>query len=96
MLGGTGLLGFIVYLIFVVFTLKFSWQTARMADQTGLPGWGDTSRGITIALVLLHFNGLTNVTFWEGKVLHQQMLSLGLILTIRSILVGRTPTANRI
>jgi O-antigen ligase len=96
MLGGTGLLGFIVYLIFVVFTLKFSWQTARMADQTGLPGWGDTSRGITIALVLLHFNGLTNVTFWEGKVLHQQMLSLGLILTIRSILVGKTPTANRI
>lgn len=89
MLGGAGLLGLIVYLVFVVFTLRFSWQTGSMADEAGLPGWGDTSRGITVALVLLHFNGLTNVTFWEGKVLHQQMLSLGLILTIRSILVGR-------
>ena len=89
MLGGTGLLGFLFFLVFVGFTLRFSWQTGRMADEAGLPGWGDFSRGITIALVLLHFNGLTNVTFWEGKVLHQQMVSLGLILTIRAILTDR-------
>ncbi len=86
MLGGTGLLGLLAYLVFIGFTLRFSWQTGRMADEAGLPGWGDFSRGLTIALVLLHFNGLTNVTFWEGKVIHQQMLSLGLILTIRSLL----------
>jgi hypothetical protein len=28
------------------------------------------------------------VTFWEGKVIHQQMLSLGLLLILRRILGG--------
>lgn len=88
MLGGAGILGLIAFLIYLVFTLRLAWNTGRMADERGLPGWGDFSRGIAIGLVLLHFNGLTNVTFWEGKVLHQQMLSLGLILTIQSLLAA--------
>jgi O-antigen ligase len=86
MLGGAGLIGLLAFLIYVFYTVKFSWETGRWADASGLPGWGDFSRGLTVALILLHFNGLTNVTFWEGKVIHQQMLALGLLLAIRSFL----------
>jgi len=34
------------------------------------------------SLILLHFNGLTNVTFWEGKVMHQQMIAIGFLLIL--------------
>jgi O-antigen ligase len=88
MLGGAGLLGLLTFLFFIGATLRLAIMTGNEADRSGQPAFGDLARGIGIALVLLHFNGLTNVTFWEGKVIHQQMLSLGLLLILRRILGG--------
>ena len=94
MLGGAGLIGLIAFLYFMVFTLRFSWETGRLADEAGWNEWGDFSRGITVGLALLHFNGLTNVTFWEGKVIHQQMLGLGLLLILRHLTESHTAPRN--
>lgn len=89
MLGGAGLLGLLAFLYYALFTIRFSWETGKIADRNRQYEWGDFSRGITVALILLHFNGLTNVTFWEGKVIHQQMIALGLLLVLRHLMVSQ-------
>jgi O-antigen ligase len=83
MLGGTGLLGTSAFLLWTWFTLALAWRTRKRAETCGDEFLSDVSWGIFVALILLHFNGLTNVTFWEGKVMHQQMLGVGLLLMIR-------------
>ncbi len=83
MLGGTGILGTIAFLLWSVFTIQFSLQTRKLAEDQGHHFLSDLASGITVALLLLHFNGLTNVTFWEGKVMHQQMFSIGMLFMIQ-------------
>ncbi|MBU6153823.1 MAG: O-antigen ligase family protein [Bdellovibrionales bacterium] len=89
MLGGTGILGTIAFLLWSLFTIRFSLQTRKLAEDHGQHFLSDLASGITVALLLLHFNGLTNVTFWEGKVMHQQMFSIGLLFMIQ-IAIGRS------
>lgn len=80
MLGGTGLLGLIAFLGWSWFTLRLGYRTSRKAEAIGQLWISDLSWGLFTGLILLHFNGLTNVTFWEGKVMHQQMIAVGLLL----------------
>lgn len=82
MLGGTGLIGLLVFLGWSFFTLRFSHRLAVRFELAQDYFHSDLARGIFIALILLHWNGLTNVTFWEGKVMHQQMLTVGMLLIL--------------
>jgi O-antigen ligase len=88
MLGGTGLLGMIAYLAWVIFTVRCAYQISVRAKNTGFYFHSDLAWGIWAALIVLHINGLTNVNFWEGKVLHQHLLAIGILLMI-SFEVGR-------
>jgi O-antigen ligase len=83
MLGGTGILGTIAFLLWSIFTIRFALQTRNLAEDAQNYFLSDLASGITVALLLLHFNGLTNVTFWEGKVMHQQMFAIGLLFMIQ-------------
>lgn len=90
MLGGTGLLGLLAFLFWTYFTLSLGFQTSRIARIQNEPFLEDLSWGLLTALLLLHFNGLTNVTFWEGKVMHSQMLAVGLLLICQVLLKKRS------
>jgi O-antigen ligase len=90
MLGGTGLIGLFAFLAWSFFTLKLAYDAAN--DRRD-PMLADFAYGLGVALVLLHINGLTNVTFWEGKVMHQQMFAVAWLLVIRA-LQKQTLTAN--
>jgi O-antigen ligase len=89
MLGGTGILGTLAFLIWSIFTFGFALRTRKAAQDLGDSFFEDLSHGIFVALVLLHFNGMTNVTFWEGKVMHQQMFAIGLLFMIRITLAQK-------
>jgi O-antigen ligase len=82
MLGGTGLIGLFAFLAWTFFTFKLAYDAAN--DRTD-PVLADFAYGLGVALVLLHINGLTNVTFWEGKVMHQQMFAVAWLLVIRAL-----------
>jgi len=83
MLGGTGILGTLAFLFWSFFTFRFALSTRKIAQENRDFYLADISSGLFVALILLHFNGLTNVTFWEGKVMHQQMFALGLLFMIQ-------------
>ena len=89
MLGGTGLMGLAAFLLWTYFSLKLSIRTSRLARAQGEFALSDFSWGIFTALILLHFNGLTNVTFWEGKVMHSQMFAIALLLMVQFILIQK-------
>jgi O-antigen ligase len=89
MLGGTGILGTIAFLLWSIFTIRFALQTRNLAEDAKNYFLSDLASGITVALLLLHFNGLTNVTFWEGKVMHQQMFAIGLLFMIQIAISSR-------
>ncbi len=82
MLGGTGLIGLLAFFGWSWFTLRQSFLLSQKFEKTGQSELSDLAFGIFVSLILLHFNGLTNVTFWEGKVMHQQMIAVGLILIL--------------
>ncbi len=83
MLGGTGILGTIAFLFWSGFTFRFALRTRSRAEACKEDFLEDVAHGIFVALLLLHFNGMTNVTFWEGKVMHQQMFGIGILFMIR-------------
>jgi O-antigen ligase len=84
MLGGTGLVGLLAFLAWSCFTLSLAYTASRPLEIEKNPSLADFAYGLGVALVLLHLNGLTNVTFWEGKVMHQQMFAVALLLVIRA------------
>jgi len=88
MLGGTGILGTLAFFAWSLFTLAFALNTRKAASSAHRPFFEDVSIGIFTALILLHFNGMTNVTFWEGKVMHQQMLAVAILFMIRIAISG--------
>jgi hypothetical protein len=94
MLGGTGLIGTAAFLIWTAFTFQLALRTAKKAENAGEHRLSDLAYGIFTALILLHVNGMTNVTFWEGKVMHQQMLGVSILLLID--LLHRRGATNRI
>lgn len=93
MLGGTGLVGVAAFMAWSGFTFWLAFRTSRPEVFAFAPDamietraeLNDLAYGLGVALVLLHINGLTNVTFWEGKVMHQQMFAVGLLLTVRAL-----------
>jgi O-antigen ligase len=62
-LGGTGLLGTLAWLAWCV--LAFAIPISLAQKGTGF------ARGLVCAWIVFQLNGLTQVNFWEAKVLHQ-------------------------
>lgn len=66
MLGSTGAPGVAAWLAWSVLAVALAWRS-------GAPGW----KGWVAAWAVFHLNGLTQVNFWESKVLHQTMVAVG-------------------
>lgn len=73
MLGGTGALGLLTWLLWCSFIFWILW---RVRHSTG-PIF---SKGLICAWTVFHLNGITQVNFWESKVLHQIMWMTAWIL----------------
>jgi O-antigen ligase len=65
MLGGTGILGLLAWIAWCGVLVWISWRGLR---RGGAFAWA-----MVCAWVVFHLNGLTQVNFWEGKVMHQMM-----------------------
>ena len=76
MLGGTGIIGTLTWILWTLWIFKMSLETARHKDP-----WGDAAWGFFCAWIVFQINGLTQVNFWEGKVLHQMMWSITLLIS---------------
>ena len=75
MLSGIGLLGTGIWILWNYRII----QIARsLSEEKGF--YGDLGWSFFCAWIVLHLNGLTQVNFWEGKVLHQMMCSLAFLL----------------
>ncbi len=72
MLGSTGALGTIAWLVWVGWVFVELFGRARRGEFL--------ARGFFCAWLVFHINGLTQVNFWESKVLHQVMWVASLIL----------------
>lgn len=81
MLGGTGALGTLAWLAWSLGVLWLAWNASR-GDSSLDSGERDVNfaRGLFCAWVVFQLNGLTQVNFWEGKVMHQMSFSLAWIL----------------
>ena len=67
MLGGLGLFGLLTWLIWCA---SIFWFLLKMALEKGFHGF---PFGLLCAWIVFHLNGMTQLNFWEGKVLHQMM-----------------------
>lgn len=74
-LSGTGVLGALAWLVWSLWVLVHFWKNTRVPGVLGL----------FAAWIVFHLNGLTQVNFWEGKVLHQMMwaVAIGMVLIRR-------------
>lgn len=72
MLGGTGLVGTLAWFIWNIFIFMLLWKNFSEGALFGA--------GFLIVWAIFHINGITQVNFWEGKVLHQVMWMVGLSL----------------
>ncbi len=88
MLAGTGLIGFISWLGIVAFPFYFGWKLYKNTTLSDF--WRGLSLGIVAAWIGILINGMTQVNFWEGKVAHQIMISIGILLALSS---GKTKNA---
>lgn len=79
MLGGSGALGLAVWILWNVALMRLLW---RVRGQKW--GWA-----YFCAFLVLHINGLTQVNFWEGKVMHSIMWATGWALAASTTLVDR-------
>jgi len=75
-LAGTGLLG---TASFVFFCGVIFWILFRARSKTDVKY--NFSSGLISAWIVFHLNGLTQVNFWEGKVMHQMMIAIAWSLT---------------
>jgi O-antigen ligase len=76
MLGGVGILGTLLWLGICVWIGSVFW--GARADAR----FGVIALGFFCAWIVFHLNGLTQVNFWEGKVMHQYIFALGMALGI--------------
>jgi O-antigen ligase len=68
MLGGVGVLGAVAWLAWCVGVFWLLSQGLKRRVRSHDFGWG-----LVCAWLVFHLNGLTQVNFWEGKVMHQMM-----------------------
>lgn len=74
MLAGTGLVGTTFWIAWNLVVFGLIWKGAFQSSTWGI--------GLLVAWAVLHLNGITQVNFWESKVMHQMMLSLGFALSL--------------
>lgn len=67
-LAGIGLLGFAAFFWWNAVVLRTLWRVRAVAPY---------AIGLFCAWIAFHINGLTQVNFWEGKVMHQMAWALG-------------------
>jgi O-antigen ligase len=67
MLGGTGLPGLAAWLVWCCIPVGGAWLLLRRGTPAAVP------LGLLCAWFVFHLNGVTQVNFWESKVLHQVM-----------------------
>jgi O-antigen ligase len=72
MLGGTGALGLLAWLVW--------WGVALALLKNVFATRVGFVRGLACAWIVFQINGLTQVNFWESKVLHQLMWTMGWLL----------------
>ncbi len=77
MLTSTGVVGLAAFLVWILFALLATRSGARVATLA-------TPVAVRLAWLVFLINGLTQVNFWEGKVIHQLMWITGWTLTWRS------------
>ena len=82
-LSGTGILGFITWLLWNLWILLTALQVSRLYSSQGKPLESAVAFGLFCAWITFHINGLTQVNFWEGKVMHQMMWSAGLLIFLK-------------
>jgi O-antigen ligase len=70
-LGGTGAIGLAAWLAWCGGVLLWSWRAARKLAF---------GRGLVCAWIVFQLNGLTQVNFWESKVLHSMMWAVAWVL----------------
>lgn len=73
MLSGTGVAGATVWVLWSGFIFLYLFRLRR----SGSPFHVGLANAWIAAWVVFQINGLTQVNFWEGKVLHQMMWNLG-------------------
>ena len=84
-LAGIGLFGFVTWILWLLFAFRTLHSLKQPLKLCGFPV------GILSAWIVFLVNGLTQVNFWEGKVLHQIAWVMGLTLYWAS---KRSPAAN--
>jgi len=79
MLSGTGILGTVSWMVWFVFVfyLSIRWFKKRRKKPPFV-------LGIFAAWIVFHLNGLTQVNFWESKVIHQVMWVVTLLLWVNT------------
>jgi len=74
MLSGTGIIGLLSWILYSIFIFYLLFKLYRNGVEVHL------CVGLICAWLVFHLNGLTQVNFWEGKVMHQMMWSVSWIL----------------
>jgi len=71
-LSGTGCIGFLAWAFWnaVLFSMTF-----KLSKRPGV--YGALGKALFCAWIVFHINGMTQVNFWESKVLHQMMWVIG-------------------
>lgn len=72
-LGGAGILGFLAWFVWSFLIFQILWKAIKNQKA-------NLAVGALCAWIVFHLNGLTQVNFWEGKVMHQMMFSVAWIL----------------
>jgi|GEM_PF-414114 len=79
-IAGTGFIGFLVWCLWNFWIFKTSNTLIRSKLNQKLFIESDIVLALFCAWIILHINGITQVNFWEGKVMHQMMWALSIIL----------------
>ena len=68
LLGGTGIIGTLPWLAWCAFAVFLAFTCVKKGDEIA-----PFAKGLVCAWIVFQLNGLTQVNFWEGKVMHQMM-----------------------
>tara|TARA_Y100000590_G_scaffold434459_1_gene552671 strand:+ start:2896 stop:4080 length:1185 start_codon:yes stop_codon:yes gene_type:complete len=68
-LGSMGIMGVIAFVFWSALAFQMAWNSRKIPESFGL--------GLFVAWGVFHLNGLTQVNFWEAKVMHQMMWMIG-------------------
>lgn len=79
-LAGTGALGFIFWCLWNYWVFKTGYQLIRINSIPNRHLEGELALAIFCAWITFHLNGLTQVNFFEGKVMHQMMWGIALLI----------------